>query len=79
MSHYRIVAKMTARIATAIRRYGNTTQMVRMVKVTIRQNCKKFSMVNGKTASTSSWSLLKRFTRRPVGVVSKKLIGLPRI
>ncbi len=38
MSHYRIVAKMTARIATAIRRYGNTTQMVRMVKVTIREN-----------------------------------------
>lgn len=70
---------MVPNAATTMRRKGKTMTTVRIVQVTMRLNCRKFSMLNGRTASISSWSLLKRFTIRPVGVVSKKLMGLARI
>lgn len=66
-------------MTTATSISGKTAEMMMMVNVTSRQNCKKGSMWIGRTVSTSSWSLAKRFKMRPVGVVSKKLIGLPII
>lgn len=75
-THKRMTANKAPIISTATSMGGKTAEMMIMVHVTIRQNCKKGSMWRGSTVSTSSWSLEKRLRMRPVGVVSKKLIGL---
>lgn len=53
-----------------------TAASVTRMNTTIKTCCRKFSAWNGSLTSSSSMSLENRFMSLPVGIVSKKLMGL---
>ncbi|KAL0620439.1 hypothetical protein AAY473_008764 [Plecturocebus cupreus] len=56
--------------------YGDNTLTINRRAVTIKNRSRNSSATMGKNWSSSSKSPAKQFKSRPVGVVSKKLIGL---
>lgn len=79
LTYNRMRVNMPPSTATAASMAGKTVATMIRVHATIRENCKNGSMWRGRTVSSSSWSLEKRLRMRPVGVVSKKLMGLDMI